>query len=71
MKEIQLTQNKVAIVDDEDYEYLNKFKWHFSKRKSNGQSAALAYDEKAKELFKEFACTNFGSINSPYILITT
>jgi hypothetical protein len=27
-KEIQLTQGKVAIVDDADFEFLNQFKWH-------------------------------------------
>lgn len=32
MKEISLTQNKVAIVDDDDFEYLNQWKWTLCKK---------------------------------------
>ena len=34
-KHIELTQGKVAIVDDADFDWLNKWKWHAHKSKNN------------------------------------
>lgn len=35
MKEIQLTQGYIALVDDEDYDRVNDFKWQIHKNKNN------------------------------------
>lgn len=34
MKEIQLTQGQIALVDDEDFEYLSAFKWFANKHRN-------------------------------------
>jgi hypothetical protein len=34
MREILLTQGEVALVDDEDYDFLNQFNWHVQKKKT-------------------------------------
>lgn len=39
MKRIPLTQGKFAIIDDEDYERMNQYKWHAAKYGSNFYAA--------------------------------
>lgn len=41
-KELILTKGKVAIVDDEDYEHLSQWKWHFV-ASHNGYAARREY----------------------------
>jgi len=51
MKEIPLTQNQVAIVDDEDYDWLSQFKWHAKKARSNSDEyyAALSVGQRGHQ----------------------
>lgn len=44
MKEIQLTQGKVALIDDEDYELISKFKWCTNKIGSTFYAATCLPD---------------------------
>lgn len=45
-KEITLTQGRVAIVDDSDYEYLSKYKWYT--KNNNGFFYAVRTDRSVK-----------------------
>lgn len=49
MKTIQLTQGKVALVDDEDYELLCKFKWYAVYDGNNWYAQRLDYSKETKK----------------------
>lgn len=58
VKEISLTQGKVTLVDDEDFEDLNRFKW---KTHSSGRTTILyaaRYDENRSYVFMHRKITN-------------
>lgn len=37
MKEIILSKNQIAIIDDEDFERINQFKWHVIQKRRGGK----------------------------------
>ncbi len=49
MKEIPLSQGKVALVDDEDYDYLMQWKWHVLKKKNTYYAVRLTYEGNGKK----------------------
>jgi hypothetical protein len=46
MKEIELTQGKVALVDDEDYEYLSQWNWYTRKTRHTCYAVRNYYADK-------------------------
>ncbi|TXG80315.1 MAG: Fis family transcriptional regulator [Spirochaetes bacterium] len=47
MKTIQLTKGKVALVDDEDYDYLNQWKWYCRTSKNRNYAARGEWNGKS------------------------
>lgn len=54
MKEIKLTQGKVALVDDEDFETLNQFKWYANKIGNAFYAMRNKLDGKEKRRYSVF-----------------
>lgn len=44
MKEIKLTQGQIAMIDDEDFHFVSKYKWHASKGLKNRSFYAYRKD---------------------------
>lgn len=49
MKEIKLTQGKVALVDDEDYDYLSQWKWCAKKGTNTFYARKSTWDKREKK----------------------
>ena len=54
MKTIELTQGQVALVDDEDFEWLSKWKWCADKTSRNGNYYAARYPRKNENRSKKY-----------------
>lgn len=49
MKEISLTQGKVALVSDFDYEQLSQFNWHYGRYGKTGYAKRMSWDKSKKK----------------------
>lgn len=63
MKEIKLTQGKVALVDDCDYEDLIKYKWYAVKYKSSSTFYAVRHvNDRVLGMHRHILCVTDGKI---------
>ena len=59
MKEIPLTQGEVALVDDEDYEWLNQWRWYVLKARHTFY--AVRFDGgRTQSMHREIMCNPVG-----------
>lgn len=58
MKQIPLAQDKYALVDDEDYTYLIKFKWLVAYR----TSSTYAVSSRGRLMHREIMCASKGTV---------
>lgn len=57
MKEIPLTQGKVALVDDEDFERVSQYKWYYDKQKNTAKrSITISQRTRKPEYLSQLLC---------------
>lgn len=50
MKEIQLTQGKIALIDDQDFELISKYKWRLQKGRNTHYAITQIYHRRKMQI---------------------